>query len=128
MVRDSHTNCGTGSAYSSDDPEFTSVFSGVRVTWSLVLCVCFVDRYLSYCPFSFGHCVVFPSSIYGLWLPFGIFKLFLRDITLPSRKLMALYEILEIEIYIDIKNLLSWFVIRNLFLSIRNWYFCKIDK
>jgi len=33
------------------------VFSGVRVTRSLVLCVCFVDR-LSYCPFSFGHCVV----------------------------------------------------------------------
>ena len=128
MVRDSHTNCGTGGAYSSDDPEFTSVFSGVRVTWSLVLCGRFVDRYLSYCPFSFGHCVVFPSSIYGLWLPFGIFKLFLRDITLPSRKLMALYEILEIEIYIDIKNLLSWFVIRNLFLSITNWYFCKINK
>ena len=24
------------------------VFSGVRVTWSLVLCVCFVDRYLSF--------------------------------------------------------------------------------
>jgi hypothetical protein len=41
------------------------VFSGVRVTRSLVLCVCFVDRYLSFCPFSFGHCVVCPS-IYGL--------------------------------------------------------------
>jgi hypothetical protein len=30
----------------------------VRVTWSLVLCVCFVDRCLSFCPISFGHCVV----------------------------------------------------------------------
>ena len=40
------------------------VFSGVRVTRSLVLYVCFVDRCLSFCPFSFGHCVVCSSSIY----------------------------------------------------------------
>ena len=40
------------------------VFSGVRVTRSLALCVCFVDRCLSFCTFSFGHCVV-CSSIYG---------------------------------------------------------------
>ena len=40
------------------------VFSGVRVTLSSVLCVCFVDRFLSFCKFSFGHCVV-CSSIYG---------------------------------------------------------------
>ena len=46
------------------------VLSGVRVTRSLVLCVhVFVDRCLSLCPFSFGHCVVCSSSIYGLWLP-----------------------------------------------------------
>jgi hypothetical protein len=45
------------------------VFSEVRVTRSLVLCVCFVDRYLSCCPFSFGHCIVCPSSSYGFWLP-----------------------------------------------------------
>ena len=34
-----------------------SVFSAVRVTRSLVLCVCFVDRCLSFCTFSFCHCV-----------------------------------------------------------------------
>ena len=39
--------------------------SGVRVTRSSVLCVCFVDRCLSFCTFSFGHCVVCSSSIYG---------------------------------------------------------------
>jgi hypothetical protein len=55
----------------------TLVFSGVRVTRSLALCVFFVDRCLSFCTFSFGHCVVCPSSIYGFWLPLGIFKLFL---------------------------------------------------
>ena len=41
------------------------VFSGVRVTRSLVLYVYFVDRCLSICTFSFGHCVVCSSSIYG---------------------------------------------------------------
>ena len=45
------------------------VFSEVRVTRSLVLYVCFVDRCLSFCTFSFGHCVVCSSSIYGFWLP-----------------------------------------------------------
>ena len=45
------------------------VFSGVRVTWSLVLYVCSVDRCLSFCAFSFGHCVVCSSSIYCFWLP-----------------------------------------------------------
>jgi hypothetical protein len=53
------------------------VFSGVRVTRSLVLYVCFVDRCFSFCPFSFGHCVVCHSSTYGFWLPSDIFKLFL---------------------------------------------------
>ena len=45
------------------------VFSGVRFTRSFVLYVCFVDRCLSFCAFSFGHCVVCSSSIYGLWFP-----------------------------------------------------------
>jgi hypothetical protein len=52
-------------------PEYLSwpgVFSGVRVTRSLVLCVCFVDRCLSFCTFYVSHCVV-CSSIYGFWLP-----------------------------------------------------------
>jgi len=41
------------------------VFSGVRVIRSLVLYVCFIDRCLFFCTFSFGHCVVCSSSIYG---------------------------------------------------------------
>jgi hypothetical protein len=40
-------------------------FSGVRVTRSLVLCVCFDDCCLSFCTFSFGHFVFCSSSIYG---------------------------------------------------------------
>ena len=45
------------------------VFSGVHVTRSLVLYVCFAYRCLSFCTFSFGHCVVCSSSIYGFVLP-----------------------------------------------------------
>jgi hypothetical protein len=43
--------------------EFSPVFSGVRVTWSLVLCVCFVDCYLSFVLFLFGHCVVWKVAL-----------------------------------------------------------------
>ena len=57
------------------------VFSGVRVNQTLVLCVCFVDRCLSFYPFSFGHCVV-CSSITDSDYPFGIFKLFFCPIFL----------------------------------------------
>jgi hypothetical protein len=44
------------------------VFSGIRVTRSLVLYVYFVDRCLYFCTFSFGYCVVCSFSIYGFWL------------------------------------------------------------
>jgi hypothetical protein len=50
------------------------VFSGVGVTRCLVLCVCFVDRCLSFCTISFGHCVVCSSSIYDSDYTCGIFK------------------------------------------------------
>jgi hypothetical protein len=43
-------------------------FSGVCVTRSLVLCVCFVDRCLRFFILSVGHCVVCSSSICGFWL------------------------------------------------------------
>jgi len=49
-------------------------FSGVRVTRSLVL-------WIIICPFvlfSFGHCVVCSSSIYGFWLPRWYLRTLLR--------------------------------------------------
>ena len=52
---------GTEIAYTSGAPEVTSSFRGVRVVRSLVLCLCFVDRCLSFYPFSLGHSVVCPS-------------------------------------------------------------------
>jgi hypothetical protein len=65
---------------------------GVRVTRCLVVCVCFVDCYLSLCFFFFEHCVVYPSFfLLTIMLsvllrytdsdyPFAIFKLFLHTI------------------------------------------------
>ena len=60
----------TGTAYRSGAPEFTPVFSGVRVTPSLVLCVVL-------CRSLF---VILLSVLLRLTdsdFPFGIFKLFL---------------------------------------------------
>ena len=54
------------------------ILSGIRVTRSLVLCVCFLNNCVSFCPFSLGHRVVCPFSIYDSDYPFGIFKLFFR--------------------------------------------------
>ena len=51
------------------------VFSRVLVTLFLVF-ICFIDRYLSFCTFSFGHCVV-CSSIYRFWLPLWYLQTFL---------------------------------------------------
>ena len=51
-----------------------SLLSGVRVARSLVLYICFVDRCLSFCTFSFGHCVICSSSM-DVDCLFGIFKL-----------------------------------------------------
>ena len=59
---------GAGTAFPSGIPEFITVFFGVCVTQSLVLCACFVDRCLSFCTFTFGHCVVCSSSMYGFRL------------------------------------------------------------
>ena len=49
------------------------------VTRSLVLYICFVDRCLSFCTFSFGHCVV-CSSIYGFWLPLWYLQSVLKSV------------------------------------------------
>jgi len=42
--------------------------------------LCFVDSCLSFCTFSFAHCIVCPCSIYGLWWPFSILKLFWKKL------------------------------------------------
>jgi len=41
--------------------------------------------YLSFCPFSFGHCVVWSSSIYGFWLPLWYLQTLLIYIQTANR-------------------------------------------
>ena len=57
------TTGATSGAYAFGDLILLSVFSGIRVTWSLVYYICFLDH------FSFDHNVVWPPSIYRFWLP-----------------------------------------------------------
>ena len=68
-------------------PSSPMVFSGVRDSRSLVLCVCFVDHCLSFCTFSFGHCVVCSSSIYGFWLHLWYLQTLLIQLKLEKRKI-----------------------------------------
>ena len=65
------------------------IFSGVRVTRSLVLCVCFVYSCLSFCPFSFDRYVFCPSSIYRIWLSFC----YLQTLLVTTYKLRVHYGI-----------------------------------
>ena len=51
-----------------------------HVIRSLVLCVCFVDRCLSFCTFSLGHCVVCSFSIYGFRLPLWYLQTLLQQL------------------------------------------------
>jgi hypothetical protein len=61
-----------------EHPSSVLVFSGVCVTRSLVLCVCFVDHCLSFCPFLPLCCPSFDFRILITPFGFGILKLFLR--------------------------------------------------
>ena len=68
----SNTTCvtnGAGTANTSGEPEFTPGFYwGSCYSNFSYMCI-FADRCLSFCTFSFGHCVVCSSTKYGFWLP-----------------------------------------------------------
>ena len=52
---DNGATSGAGTACPSGAPEFTLIFSGVHVSYSILS---FVDHYLSFYPLSFDLCVV----------------------------------------------------------------------
>jgi hypothetical protein len=62
-----------GTSTFPEHPSSTSDFSGVRVTLSLVLCVCFVDRCLT---IVLSVLLRYTDSDY----PFSIFKLFIKSV------------------------------------------------
>jgi hypothetical protein len=61
-----------------EHPISVPVFSGACVTRSLVLCVCFVDHCLPFCPFLPLRCPSFDLRIPFTPFGFGILKLLLR--------------------------------------------------
>ena len=71
----------------------TPVFIGVRVTRSLVLCACFVVSL--FVLFSFGHCVVCPSSVYGFWLPLWYLQTVLADAELATTYTKVRYYLIN---------------------------------
>ena len=96
-----------------------SVFSEVRVTRSLVLCV---DRYLSFCPFYFGLCVVNSSSIYGFWLPLWYLQAFDHYIVFPSLIMASDYPC---GIFKLLTIILSYFFYYDFWLPL--WYLQTFD-
>ena len=60
---------GAETAHPSEEPEFPSGFSGIRVVQCLVCLLC-SGVYIIVCPFPYGHYILFPSSLYSL--PFFI--------------------------------------------------------
>ena len=67
-----------------EHPSSPPVFSRVRVTRSLVLYVCFVDRCLSFCTFTFGIVFSVLLRYTDSDCPFGIFKLYLTHFIDPK--------------------------------------------
>ena len=97
------------------------VFSGVRFTRCLVLCVCFVDRCLSFCPISFSHYIICPSSIYASDYSFGIFKLNTTMFDWWSSTKEKYYILLHIPTVI-IYLLISCHVLVHIWLWLSRWY------
>jgi hypothetical protein len=62
-----NSNSGAGTAYPSGAHEFTPRIRGVRVTRSLVLCISFVDRCLSFW-YQYNNAVGIKFSAYNSFL------------------------------------------------------------
>ena len=108
LIKDGFLNVSEDGLWSPDTMPCnrppTISFSGVRVTRCLVFYVCFVDRCFSFCIFSFGHCVVCSSSIYGFsdYLP-------LVSSNSSSNKALVYVKLSQKKIPIYIKSL--WIVV-----------------
>ena len=70
---------------------------------------------LSFCTFSVGLCVVCSSSIYGFWIPFGIFKLFSYHSAMHNLSIvrgttlyLRLYLYIPLSVYCSDSNAVYW--------------------
>ena len=84
-----------------DHMSFPPVFSGVRVTRSLVLCVCFMDRCLSFCSLPLAIVLSVLLQYTDADCSFGIFKFFLSYIVSQNaacKKSLKIPEVIRIRI------------------------------
>ena len=107
-----HGDCSMG--YSANTQYLRNSFRYVLVLW-----VCFVDRCLFFCTFSFGHCVVCSSSIYKFWLSLWY---------LQTRLRINLFVCRHGDWYIKLDVVLSKF--SYLLIRLVHWslYFCSRYK
>ena len=82
--------------------------------------MCFVDHCLSFCPFSFGDCIVYPSSTCGFWLPiwflqaykdFALFYSFIIFFHLFSSFFFSLWTIQD-EKYCTLRTTFNLFLLQ----------------
>ena len=69
QINTTDVTSGAGTDNRSGAHEFTPSFQWGSCYSIFSFIYMLRDRCLSICTFSFGHCVVCPSSIYGFWLP-----------------------------------------------------------
>jgi len=83
--------CGAGTSNPSGAPKFTPRFSGVHVARSLVFCSVFCRSLLAF----FRHDIVYPSLIYGFWLPLCYLQTVLIQCTTKATILKTDYPFLR---------------------------------
>ena len=94
-------NCTTGQSFSNGDWENGSKYFFSETTDLFSFMYGFVDRCLSICPFSFNHCVVCSSLIYGFWLPHWYLQTLLKPAQYINDQFMALTNVI---IYMSTSN------------------------
>jgi hypothetical protein len=75
------------------------VFSWVRVAQSLVFCVEFIDHYLFFFSFYFGHCIICHSFIYTSGYPFRYLQTFLVYTVRPALKSTSIDNLKPIDLH-----------------------------
>ena len=100
---------------------FSPVFIGVRVARSLVFCLEFCKSL--FCSFSFAHCVVCPSSISGVWLPFCHLQTLLKIYCAISMVISFQFSLTNISNHNDITEVLLTVVFIPIIL--KSSYFLK---
>ena len=86
-------------------PEFTS-----GLEWGSCYSIFSFICMLSFCTFSFGHCVVCSSSIYGFWLPLWYLQTLLTTIWIQSIQLYQ-QELLLCQNSRHTRQVIEWVIV-----------------